>query len=125
MANVQEVNAGNWEKEVVESNILTLVDFWHDHCPWCLRLNPVIDEVSDEYQGRVKFTKLNVLANPDNRETAVRYGVMGTPTVIFFCGGRPVDTAVGFIAKEKLKSTIEDMLSKHKECIMQSTELKT
>jgi len=124
MGSVLEVNAVNWEQEVLRSSILTVVDFWHEHCPWCIQLNPVFDEVAEDYKGKIKFVKLNVLESPDNRELAIRYGVMGTPTLIFFCARRPVEEVVGFIPKERLKNTLDDMLSRYKECIGQSTELK-
>jgi len=61
MGSVLEVNADSWEREVIESGVLTVVDFWHNHCPWCIRLDPVFREVAEEYEGRIKFVKLNVL----------------------------------------------------------------
>ncbi|MEM3754542.1 MAG: thioredoxin domain-containing protein [Candidatus Bathyarchaeia archaeon] len=61
MGKVLEINSNNWEQEVINSNILTVVDFWHEHCPWCIQLNPIIDEVAEEYKGKIKFVKLNVL----------------------------------------------------------------
>ena len=125
MGSVLEVNAGNWKQEVLESDVLTVVDFWHERCPWCLRLNPIIDEVADGYNGRIKFVKLNVLASPENRDLAIHQGIMGTPTLVFFCEGRSVRTAVGFTAKDRLKNMLDEMLEKHRECVGQSTELKS
>ena len=124
MGNVLEANATNWKEEVLQSSVLTVVDFWHERCPWCIRLNPIFDEVAEEYKGKIKFVKLNVLASPGNREIAIRYGVMGTPTLVFFCAGRPVEEVVGFMPKERLKKILDAMLETHKECIKQSTELK-
>ncbi len=57
MESVLEVNASNWEQEVLQSDILTVVDFWHDRCPWCIKLNPVYDEVAEEYGDKTKFVK--------------------------------------------------------------------
>jgi thioredoxin len=125
MGTVLDVNAGHWEQEVLKSEILTVVDFWHDRCPWCLRLNPIFNEVSEEYKGKIRFVKLNVLETQTNREIAIRHGIMSTPTLMFFCEGRPVGQALGFMPKEQLKRLIDDMLQKHRECIDQSTELKT
>jgi len=124
MGSVLEVNAGNWKQEVLQSGTLTVVDFWHDRCPWCIRLEPIYNEVAEEYKGKVKFAKLNILENPENREMAIHYGVMSTPTLLFFCEGRPVEGAVGFMPKERLKKTLDDVIEKHRECIKQSTELK-
>ena len=124
MKSVLDVNANNWEQEVLQSDILTVVDFWHDRCPWCLRLNPIIDEVAKEYEGKIKFVKLNVLKVSSNREMAIHYGIMSTPTLLFFCEGRPVGQALGFMPKENLKELLDDTVAKHKECIKHSTELK-
>lgn len=121
---IREVDAGEWDKEVLESKVLTVVDFWHEHCPWCIRLEPVLNEVAQEYGGGVKFVKLNVLKNVKNREIAIRYGIMSTPTLLFFCKGRPVEGVIGFMSKEKLKEILENVLERHEECIRHSTELK-
>jgi len=124
MGSVLEVKASSWEKEVLKSDVLTVVDFWHDRCPWCIRLNPIFDEVAEEYKGRVRFAKLNILESPDNQKIAIDYGVMSTPTLLFFCEGRPVEGAVGFMPKENLKKIMEDVIKRHRECIKQSTEIK-
>jgi len=122
---VLEFDSSSWDQEVLRADKLTVVDFWHNHCPWCIKLNPIIDEVAEEYEGKIKFVKLNVLESPGNQEIAVRYAVMSTPTLMFFCEGRPVGQVIGFMPKERLKKILDDMLDKHKECVKQSTELKT
>jgi len=125
MESVLEANASNWDQEVLQSDTLTVVDFWHHHCPWCIKLNPIFNEVAEEYKGKIKFVKVNVLENPNNQQMAIRHGIMSTPTLMFFCEGRPVGHALGFMPKENLKKLIDDMLEKHRECMKQSTELKT
>ncbi len=125
MHSVLDVNADNWEKEILQSDTLVVVDFWHKQCPWCLRLNPIYSEVSEEYKNKVKFAKLNVLATHENQQIAVKYGIMGTPTLVFFCDGRSVETVTGFRPKEALKQLVDDVIGKHRECIEESTELKT
>lgn len=122
---VLDVNANDWEKEVLQSETLVLVDFWHERCIWCKRLTPIYEEVAKEYEEKVKFTKLNVLSSPENRQIALDSGVMGTPTIVVFCEGRSVSTAVGFQPKERLQQLVQDMIDQHEECIHQSTELKT
>ena len=125
MSEVLDVSAGDWEKEILKSNTLVLVDFWHERCPWCKRLAPIYSEVAKEYEGKVKFAKLDVLESQDNREIAVKYGIMGTPTLVFFCEGRPIETIAGFQPKERLKQLVDDMVDKHRECIKKSTEFKS
>ena len=119
-----DVTADDWEKEILQSDTLVLVDFWHERCPWCKRLDPIYSEVAEEHGDKVKFAKLNVLESHENQHIAVEYGVMGTPTLIFFCNGRPIETAVGFQPKERLSQLIDDMIDKHQDCIKQSTQLK-
>jgi thioredoxin 1 len=89
MESLAEINAGNWESEVMKSKTLTTVYFWHDQCPWCFRFTPIVNEVFEEYAGRIRFVRLNILESPTNKETATNYGVMSTPTLMFFCSGRP------------------------------------
>ena len=125
MEKVMDVNAKNWEQEVLKADVLTVVDFWHNRCPYCLMLTPIYNELAEEYKGKIKFARLNILEGPDNREIALRYGVMGTPTLVFFCEGRTVEQVVGFMPKEQLRKAVDDVIEKHKECIRQSTELKS
>jgi len=118
-----EVNAETWKVEVLESDIPVVVDFWHYHCGWCRTLNPIFDELSNEYVGKVKFAKLNVLETHENQHIATQYGVMGTPTLKFFCEGRTVGEIVGYRPKNLLKEEIDKILTQHRECLEKSTAL--
>jgi thioredoxin 1 len=122
---VLDVNADDWEREILQSNTLVLVDFWHEQCPWCKRLDPIYEEVSKEYGTKVKFAKLNVLSSPKNQQIAAKYGIIGTPTLVFFCDGKPIETVAGFQPKERLKQLLDDVITKHRDCIEKSTALKT
>ncbi len=111
---VLEVNSQNWESEVLQSEMLVIVEFWHTSCKSCKEFNPLYLQVAKEYEDRLKFVKLNVLKNSDNRALAVKYGLTSTPTLIFFCDGKPIATRVerdGFETKERLKQLINDMKS--------------
>jgi len=124
MSYVSEVDAGNWEQEVSKSDTLTVVYFWHEQCPYCLRLSPIIEELAEKYEGKIKFVKLNVLVDEFNRETAENFGVMSTPTLMFTCSGRPVGQIVGLLPEEVLAKSFDDMLGRYKQCLRQSTELR-
>jgi len=124
VTNYVEADADTWNREVEKADNLTVVYFWHDECPWCLRLNPIFNEVSQEYASRIKFVKLNIMGNQANREIAANYGVMSTPTLVFFCHGRPVGQSVGFLPKEQLEKSLVDVLQRYKTCLSQSTELR-
>ncbi len=93
--------------EVLESDIPVLVDFWAEWCMPCKMLAPVIDEISSEYEGRVKVCKVNV----DNaRETAAGYGIMSIPTLIVFKNGEPADKLVGAVSKDAISQKLEEHL---------------
>jgi len=124
MGSAVELNVDNWEKEVSQSETLTVVYFWHQQCPWCFRLTPIFNEVAGEYVGKMKFAKLNVLESSANQEAATNMGIMSTPTLMFFCNGRPVGQTVGLMSKEELSKTLDDMLGRYKICIKQSTDLR-
>jgi len=79
-----ELNVSNWEKEVSQSDMLTVVYFWHERCPWCMGLNPIFDEIAREYAGKIRFAKLNILESAANQEIATNLGIMSTPTLAVF-----------------------------------------
>ena len=118
-----EANAQNWKEKILESKKLVLVEFWSPQCPHCRMIAPVYNELSEEYGDKLKFAKLNVIESQENQELAVRYGVMGTPTFKFFCGGRPVQDVVGALPKDHLQQAIEFAIKKHKDCAEKSTPL--
>lgn len=104
-----DLNEENFEKEVANSDIPVIVDFWAEWCGPCRMMAPVFEELSREYEGEMKFTKLNTQYEPG---LAMRFGVRGIPTLMIFNEGRPVDTIVGFGPKEILKSKIDEILKK-------------
>ncbi len=116
-------DAANWEDEVLKSKELVVVEFWHQQCPYCKMLEPVYAELSKEYAGKLKFSKFNVLESHENQDLAAKYGIMSTPTLKFFCGGRPVQDIVGMLSKNHLQQAIEFAIKKHRECAEKSTPL--
>jgi thioredoxin 1 len=121
LAEIIELNEGNWEKEISNSVTLTVIECRHDNCPFCSKLEPIFNEAAKEYQGKMKFTRLNVLANPFNKKMAFRLGVMSTPTIVFFCQGRTLETIAGLMTKIQLEKAFDDVLQKYKQCLQQST----
>ena len=94
----------NFEAEVLKSDTPVLVDFYAEWCGPCKMMSPVIDELSKEYEGKVKIVKLNV---DENQETAGKYQVMSIPTLFIFKGGEIVEQMVGFQDKNALKDRID------------------
>ncbi len=117
------VDAGNWNENVIKTEDLVLVEFYHDKCPWCQRLEPIYDDISDQYAGLLKFAKIDVLESEENKAIAIKYGLMGTPTLMFFCQGKPISTSTGFVDRNRLSSSIDDMLTRYSECIEKSTDI--
>lgn len=101
------LNDSNFKKEVLESELPVLVDFWASWCLPCKIISPIIEELSNEYQGRIKICKLNVDENP---RTATTYGIMSIPTLIFFKNGQIMKQVVGALSKAELKKNIEENL---------------
>lgn len=92
MSKAQAVTDGDFTKAVLESGVPVLIDFWATWCGPCQMMGPVIDTISDEYEGKVTVLKMNVDENP---VTPAKYGVRGIPTLILFNKGEVVDRIVG------------------------------
>ncbi|MFR9307290.1 MAG: thioredoxin [Lachnospiraceae bacterium] len=94
----------NFENEVLKSDKPVLVDFWATWCGPCRMLSPVISELAEEYEGRVKVGKVNV---DEQQELAMKYRVASIPTVILFKDGQPVQTSVGARPKAQLEAMLK------------------
>jgi len=97
----------SFAKEVEQSDIPVLVDFWATWCGPCLAIAPAVEELAKEYQGRLKVVKLNVDENP---KTAGKFGIRGIPTLLFFKDGEVVRQVVGAQPKKRLVKTVEELL---------------
>ncbi len=97
----------NFKKEVLESDLLVLVDFWATWCSPCRMVTPIIEELAKEYDRKIKIGKINIDENP---KIPTYYGVMSIPTLMFFKKGRVTEQAVGALSKAELKKKIEEDL---------------
>jgi thioredoxin 1 len=104
---VAPITDNTFEQEVLTSEIPVLVDFWAPWCGPCRMVAPVVDELSQDFDGQVKVVKLNTDENPT---IATQYGIRSIPTLIVFKDGQPVDRVVGALPKSTLANTLEKYL---------------
>ena len=107
MAGTHPVTDQDFDEKVLQSDVPVLVDFWADWCMPCKMIAPIVEELSNEYDGKAAFVKLDVDANPS---TAMTYGVRSIPTLLVFKGGQPVDQIVGAVPKGALKKKLDSAL---------------
>lgn len=104
MAEILELNDEIFEQEVEQSTMPTVVDFWATWCGPCRKLGPVIEEIAKDYEGKVKFAKVNV---EESKEIAKKYSISGIPCLLVFSEGKPVERMVGLMPKSTIISNIE------------------
>lgn len=102
-----KVTDQDFEKEVLQSSVPVLVDFWAAWCGPCRAIAPVIDELAEEYAGKVKVCKMNVDENP---VTPGKFGIRAIPTLIVFKDGQAVETIVGAVSKATLTNALNKVL---------------
>ncbi|MBM3441722.1 MAG: thioredoxin [Bacteroidetes bacterium] len=100
----REFNDANFQTEVMDSEKLTVVDFWAEWCGPCRAIGPVVEELSKEYEGRVNIGKVNVDHNP---QLSMNYGITSIPAILFIKGGKVIDKLVGAQPKGNFVKKIE------------------
>lgn len=101
------VTDDNFEQEVLGAGEPVLVDYWAEWCGPCKMIAPILNEIADEYDGKVKVAKLNIDENP---QTPPKYGIRGIPTLMLFKGGNVEATKVGALSKSQLTAFIDSNL---------------
>jgi len=107
--NMINVDQSSFERDVLNSQMPVLVDFWAPWCGPCKAVAPIVEELAKEYKGKIEFAKLNV---DDAPFVASKFGVMSIPTIMIFKGGKPMQHAIGYQPKEQLKKLLENALAK-------------
>ena len=107
MSNPIVVDDNNFDQIVLQAKTPVLVDLWATWCAPCRMVEPVVEELAREYEGKISFAKLDVDYNP---KTASKYGIMSIPTLLIFKDGKPVSNIVGFRPKADLKRSLDAIL---------------
>ncbi|MBI4966133.1 MAG: thioredoxin [Desulfomonile tiedjei] len=102
--NLLHVGDGDFESQILQSDVPALVDFWAAWCGPCRTVGPVVEELAAEYEGKIKVAKLNV---DENKQTPAKYGVRGIPTLMLFKDGQVVDQIVGAVPKSRIKELLD------------------
>jgi len=105
--NIVHTSDATFESDVLKSDLPVLLDFWAEWCGPCKAIAPILEDIAKDYQGRVRIAKLNI---DDNRQTPVKYGVRGIPTLILFKNGAPEAQQVGLVGKSKISALLDQHL---------------
>ncbi|MCK4968368.1 MAG: thioredoxin [Candidatus Aenigmarchaeota archaeon] len=109
MSKTIEITSENFEKEVLQSSIPVLIDFWASWCQPCLMMLPILDDLSEELNGKLKIGKLNI-ENPNHQFLASKYQVQSIPNMKLFKDGKIIKEFVGLRKKETFKIELEEAL---------------
>lgn len=110
MGKAQFVGSGSFAAEVETAQGAVVVDFTATWCPPCKQLAPVFDRVAEQYEGKVKFVKVDVDESPD---VAAKYGVSSIPNLLYFKDGQVVDQSIGYLNDSALSSKVANLVSKN------------
>ena len=109
MSNLTAVTNEDFDQSIIKADTLVLVDFYADWCGPCKTQTPILGELAQEFDGKVKFAKVDIDVE-ENKDLAVKYGVISVPTLIIFSNGEVKETLVGVTSKSKLQQKLEALL---------------
>jgi len=106
--NLKAISDSSFESDVIKSDTPSIVDFWAEWCGPCKMIAPVFEELAKQYEGKIKFYKMNV---DENSATPAKFGIRGIPTMILFKDGKMHDQIVGAVPKEQIAQFIDKAIA--------------
>ena len=107
MTDIKNISLDNFENEISSSNLPVLVDFWAEWCGPCKSLGPILEEISNDLEGKLKVAKVNL---DENQDLAMKYSIRSIPTLLLFKGGELIDTKVGLLPKSDLVEWLDSKI---------------
>ncbi|MFH1954068.1 MAG: thioredoxin [Pseudomonadota bacterium] len=107
MPGLSQVTDKNFDEEIINSDMPAMVDFWAEWCQPCKAMAPIIEELAQEYKGKIKFVQMNVA---ENRDTPARFGIRSIPTLMLFKGGEVAQTLIGAYPKSRIEEELKRLL---------------
>ncbi len=104
MSNAMDIDDAGFEKEVLNSELITVVDFWAPWCGPCRKMGPILDEIAEEFKDKIKVVKINT---DENLKTATEYQISSLPSLFIFKNGEPKETMIGLMPKSAIVSNIQ------------------
>ena len=107
MTDIKNLSLDNFDNEISSSNLPVLVDFWAEWCGPCKSLGPILEEISNDLEGKLKVAKVNL---DENQDLAMKYSIRSIPTLLLFKGGELIDTKVGLLPKSDLVEWLDSKI---------------
>ncbi len=118
MSSIIDIQADDWNDEIVGEKRPVVVEYWHHKCVVCKEMKPIYEAQPEKYGDDVKFTRMNLLESKENRVFAIRNGVRSTPTFIVYCEGRPVGQMIGQRDSDEFTSELKLIIDNADKCLI-------
>ncbi len=118
MSSIHDIQADDWETEVVEEKHPVVVEYWHHKCVVCKEMKPIYEAQPEKYGDQVKFTRMNLLESKENRVFAIRNGVRSTPTFVVYCEGRPIGQIIGHREPDEFTKELRMIIDNADNCLL-------